>query len=66
MSGPIIKMVIYICRLAEQGHEVIGSECSAKGVKEFFETNKLSYTTDKIPGVDGQVFKVSLSFILCI
>ena len=48
----------YGCRLADQGHTVIGVEVAQKAVVEFFEEQKVPFTSQPVPAVDGMLFQV--------
>ena len=41
----------------DKGHRIIGVEFSPKAVEEFFDENKLTYTSESVDGV-GMLYKV--------
>ncbi|XP_060570480.1 probable thiopurine S-methyltransferase isoform X2 [Ruditapes philippinarum] len=45
--------------LLEEGHEVVGNECVDSACKQFFEENKIPYTTEKLGDVDGVLYKAT-------
>lgn len=46
-------------RLLDQGHEVIGNECSDLACQQFFTEHKIPYKTEPLPGVEGVLYCVS-------
>jgi hypothetical protein len=45
-------------RLSDEGHDVVGVECSEKGCTEFFEEQDIPFTTSDLTECSGKVFKV--------
>ncbi|XP_066274732.1 probable thiopurine S-methyltransferase [Branchiostoma lanceolatum] len=45
--------------LSDQGHAVVGNEVVEMACRQFFEEHDLQYTTERIEGVDGTVFKAT-------
>ncbi|XP_070195145.1 probable thiopurine S-methyltransferase isoform X2 [Littorina saxatilis] len=43
--------------LADQGHTVIGVEAAQKAVEEFFEEQKVPFTTQSVPAINGKLFQ---------
>lgn len=55
-------------RLLDQGHEVIGNECSDLACQQFFTEHEIPYKTEPLPGVEGVLYCVSLkkgTIIVC-
>lgn len=49
---------IFICRLADKGHDVVGCEGVDLGCREFFEEHDIPYTSEPLNEIDGVVYKV--------
>ncbi|XP_045160399.1 probable thiopurine S-methyltransferase [Mercenaria mercenaria] len=45
--------------LIEQGHDVVGNECVDAACKQFYEENKIPYTTEKLNGIEGVLYKAT-------
>ncbi|XP_006825177.1 thiopurine S-methyltransferase-like [Saccoglossus kowalevskii] len=41
--------------LVDKGHVVVGNECSAEGVKQFFDEHDLEYTVEPIEDISGDI-----------
>jgi hypothetical protein len=64
---PVLKSIIetIYCRFADQGHTVVGIECSTLGIEAFFAEHSLQYSKEPLTETDGFVYKVSCLPVLC-
>ena len=47
-------------RLADQGHTVVGVEVAQKAIEDFFAEQKVAFTSQPAPEVEGTLFQVLL------
>lgn len=53
-----VNNIIFICRLADKGHDVVGCEGVDLACREFFEEHDIPYTSEPLNEIDGVVYKV--------
>ena len=59
-----IKIFVPLCGKAvemkwlwENGHEIVGVECGEVALKQFFEEQKIEFSVDEIPSIEGKLYK---------
>jgi Thiopurine S-methyltransferase (TPMT) len=50
--------MLFVCRFADQGHSVVGIECSNLGIENFFSEHSLEYRKEPLNETEGAVYKV--------
>ncbi len=53
-----LRNPVYLSRLADRGHSVVGVEFIEVAVKNFFVKNNVEYTVENNPKYKGPLYKV--------